>query len=462
MNQDALPADTDESAKTKPTYTGRLASPDMNGEVMLTINKDGLLADSLFDQAALPYADVNKIVLQDNTVLIGSSAGNLMLSHMGSACEWFHRELLEAYNTKVLQALLVEGASEFETKGAYLYDGKQGHAIFQVFKDCLCILPPNTDARRIPFLFVNGLSKEGYTLILTLSTGERYTLSQIGYDLEPLEKQISDHIRSLQDNNAVFIKSIDDSLGFAQTVQAARLMPEGGVVSLQKLTSSIPPLSITVSKKVMNSKMVETYELLQNICDGERLCIGIKAVPPEEVEAMKESLLIKLNEGAENPIELTLEQEDSLRWIVWAAVPSKDGRTAVVEYAFPNEPAATYLFRIENEWDSFLPILNRAMEAVQLKREVISLPDEKMKNEQYANYRMAVIRTPALQELRRLFAGRVIHRSLESWKESVLNIIGKPSVARPTDATLMQRFCTDCGTKLTGSMSFCGECGKKI
>ncbi|MDD4496464.1 MAG: zinc ribbon domain-containing protein [Eubacteriales bacterium] len=118
--------------------------------------------------------------------------------------------------------------------------------------------------------------------------------------------------------------------------------------------------------------------------------------------------------------------------------------------------------RIEKEWDSFLPVLNHGMEAVQLKREVISLSDEEMKKEQYAHYHMAVIRTPALRELRELFVGRVIHRFLDSWKKSVLSIIDKSSASKLMEGTLQQKFCTGCGTKLTGGMSFCGECGKKI
>lgn len=79
--------------------------------------------------------------------------------------------------------------------------------------------------------------------------------------------------------------------------------------------------------------------------------------------------------------ELTPEQEDALHWIVFAALPSKDGRLAVVEFAFPNEEAATYLFRMEEPWEAFLTLLNRALEATGLRREILSLRQERLHDE---------------------------------------------------------------------------------
>ena len=41
----------------------------------------------------------------------------------------------------------------------------------------------------------------------------------------------------------------------------------------------------------------------------------------------------------------------------------------------------------------------------------------------YVAYRRAVSKVPALQELRRLFIGRVIHNSPEQWKEAVTQLL---------------------------------------
>ncbi len=460
MNEDTLNS-TAEEQSTRPSYDGTVQYSSLSGEAKLTIDADGLLIDALFDQAAVSYADMTEIAYQDFTVRIGSLSGDMTVSRMGQQAEWFCRELLEAYHRKVLQTLLADGKPDFETEAQYAFDGCEGKAKIRVFKDCLGILPPNTSARRLPFVFINGIDNDHYTIIFTLFTGERYTLRGLGYDLEPLKKQVFEHIRSLQEDNAAFVRELDHTLGFAGAVQAAKLLPEGIAVSMEQLHTVSPSLAAVLEKKIRNSKMSETYGLLKDLCNAEQLAAGIKALPDEEAEALKAALLEKLNENAEEPVELTAQQEDALRWIVWAAIPSMDGKTAVVEFAFPNEDAATYVFRINGTFKTFLPILNRALEATKLQREIVSLSDGELKKEQYAGYRMAVDRTPSLQEIRGMFAGRVIHRGTESWKKAVLKHIEQPPDVR-NNHFIKQKFCTNCGAQLPGSAKFCGGCGTKV
>ena len=462
MNEDVLNSAVEEQ-NTRPSYDGTVQSSSLSGEAKLTVDTDGLLIDALFDQAAVSYADMTEIAYQDFTVRIGSLSGDMTVSRMGQQAEWFYRELLEAYHRKVLQTLLAQGKPDFETEAQYAFDGCEGKAKIRVFKDCLCILPPNTSARRLPFVFLNGLKKEANTLSLTLATGERFVFSMLGYDLDPLEKQITEHLRRQSENNTAFIQKLEPSLGFSECAKAARLLPEGIAVSMEQLRKVSPSLAAVLEKKIRNSKMSETCGQLKKLCNAEQLAAGIKALPDEEAEALKAALLEKLNENAEEPVELTAEQEDALRWIIWAAIPSADGKTAVVEFAFPKEDAATYVFRINGTFKTFLPILNRALEATKLQREILSLSDGELKKEPYAGYRMAVDRTPPLQEIRGMFAGRVIHRSPDSWKKAVLKFAqpeesGKAGGGKPASGT----FCTNCGAQLSGSAKFCGECGTKI
>ena len=460
VNEDTLNSAAQEQ-NTRPSYDGTVQSPSLSGEVKLTVDTDGLLIDSLFDQAAVSYADMTKIACQDFTVKIGSLLGDMTVSRMGQQAEWFYRELLEAYHRKVLQTLLTGGKSDFETEAQYAFDGCGEKATIRVFKDCLCLLPPNTSARRLPFVFLKGLKKEANTLSLTLATEERFVFSMLGHDLDPLEKQITEHIRRQGENNTAFIQKLVPSLGFSECAKAARLLPEGIAVSTEQLRKVSPSLAAVLEKKIRNSKMSETYGLLKDLCNAEQLAVGIKALSDEETEALKAALLEKLNENAEETAELTSEQEDALRWILWAAIPSADGKTAVVEFAFPNEDAATYVFRINGTFNTFLPILNRALEATKLQREILSLSDDELKKEQYADYRMAVDRTPSLQEIRKVFVGRVIHRSADSWKKAVLKYTEQPHDDENNNF-IKQKFCTNCGAQLSGSAKFCGECGTKV
>ena len=64
-----------------------------------------------------------------------------------------------------------------------------------------------------------------------------------------------------------------------------------------------------------------------------------------------------------------------------------------------------------------------AMLMVNFRREPIYLSDDKLKQPQYAAYRFAIGKLPALQSLRQLFIGRVIHSSPEQWKKDAAELL---------------------------------------
>lgn len=60
MNKDIFNADTEESDTPKSTCNGRVTSPYLADEATLMIDKDGLLADALFEQDTVSCADYTK------------------------------------------------------------------------------------------------------------------------------------------------------------------------------------------------------------------------------------------------------------------------------------------------------------------------------------------------------------------------------------------------------------------
>lgn len=411
-----------ETSTERVAYNGTVKSPSLSGEAELFIDTDGLSVEMLLDGIAVPYAEIESITLDDYIVQIQTRNGNLQISQMGSNCEGFFLELCQGFNQKVLAVLQVEGPQILETKGLYKYCNKQGKAQLGVYRDYLCILPANKDGRRIPLIFVSSIKSEDYVLSLTLTTGESYEFSMLGYDLDPLEKAITAAIRNLWENNKAFVARIDEKLGFAKISQAARLLPEGIAAPLAGLSQAFPTLTAALEKKMYHSKMNDTYPVLKTICNEEKLCLGIKSVPEKEAEELLQTCIAGVDDG-DTPPQLTPEQMDSLRWILWAAIPSKNENAAVVEFAFPNEKAATYIFRLDNSFDCFLQLLNRALEATGLQREAIYLSDVELLKDQHADIRMLLDRTPALRELRRCFVGRAIHRGMDNWRNSVLQFI---------------------------------------
>jgi hypothetical protein len=114
------------------------------------------------------------------------------------------------------------------------------------------------------------------------------------------------------------------------------------------------------------------------------------------------------------------EQEENILWFI---APSANSSMAAVELALSEDSAAaTYLYKIEGSRGDFIRHLNKAMEAIDFKREAISVAEDKLRSAEYNNYYMAVKRTAALRFMRKCFAGRVIHSSPESWEREILRM----------------------------------------
>ena len=60
---------------------------------------------------------------------------------------------------------------------------------------------------------------------------------------------------------------------------------------------------------------------------------------------------------------------------------------------------------------------------INFRREPIYLPDEKLDEPEYWRYRFSIQKLPALQTLRQLFIGRVIHSSTEQWQKDVMDLL---------------------------------------
>ena len=83
---------------------------------------------------------------------------------------------------------------------------------------------------------------------------------------------------------------------------------------------------------------------------------------------------------------------------------------------FTGDDAATYLYRFTEPQELFLMAVDEAMEAMGVNREIIFLPEDKLKEKPL--YRMAVMRSAAVRFLRSKSAGRLIHNAAHDQKLS--------------------------------------------
>ncbi len=102
-------------------YSGKISSTQINGEVTLCVEEDGLAIISPLDAYHIPYADVNLLEIKNYAVNITTEVGKYTVEWLGNDCEPFFDELYSAYNKKVRKALFVSGSPFLSTKGEYSF-----------------------------------------------------------------------------------------------------------------------------------------------------------------------------------------------------------------------------------------------------------------------------------------------------------------------------------------------------
>jgi len=400
MDLSSIVGSTTSGQEEKPVveYKAQAASPFITGEVRLTVLENTLAATSPLDAIELAYREINALMLHDYTVRVSAESGEFLFSKLGTMCEAFYQELCDAYNKAVLRSLFVKGNPIKKTEGDYryfepTYNGSSKASIL-IFENSVVALPPDLGARRIPLCFISGIEKRDFEFTLKLSTSENYSFSRLGFETDVFEETIDQQLRLMRERSLEAIRELDPTLSAIQAMQIAKLMPRGVSAPFGQLGAIAPSFVSALESLLANSRISETYQIFKELCDPLQIYVGFK-------------------KGAGftgNPDDETVSSDQYLLWLI---APSPDGRFAAVEFA--ESGSATFVYKTNGDYPRFALQLNRSLEAIDFKREVIRLSDEELRKPEYANYYMAAKRTAALQFVRSSFVGRVIHSSTESW-----------------------------------------------
>ena len=433
-------------------YTAQTASPLVKGEAKLVITDKALTVKGLFDVAEIPFAEINALSLEDFTVIVKTDSGNFLFSRMGNWCQPFHDALLDAYNNAVLRSLFVKESPLVTAKGDYSYTeagaSAAGSAPVHVYENSVVALPPDLGARRVPLCFTDGMDKGEFELTLKLDTGESYTWARLGYDTVPFADAVEKQIRAQREKTLAAVMEIDPTLGMAQASQLARVVPRGAAAAFGTLAGIAPSFAAALEAKIAATRAAGTYQVFKELCEPAKIYAGFRK---NEIVAGGAAVAVSpggdaATGGAESSGDaaaggaigvgiagdsavndaLTPEAGDAGAgpapdpYLLWLIVPSPDGRYAAVEFA--EADSATFVYKTGGDFDAFARMLNRSLEAIDFKREVIRLSDEELRKPENADYYMASKRTAALRFIRSMFVDRVIHSSADAWKSKLTGL----------------------------------------
>jgi len=238
-------------------------------------------------------------------------------------------------------------------------------------------------------------------------------------------------------------------------------MKDGKAARKGDIEAISPKAWADLEKKLASAGMKDGYDFLKSLSNQEKICIGIKRGLMGNLSGDYLWFLAPIYGDPKKPGNTIAMEAYSLK------PPEEKGKTQQVPAAlaaggnakpesfYPDltpltqdaadaeEPLdkggrATYFFRIagrkvypafkskeelDKQVDALIKTINRCMLAINFRREPIYLAEEKLEESQYKKYRFAVRSIPALQTLRQLFIGRVIHSSPEQWKKDVEDLI---------------------------------------
>ena len=400
------------------------------------------------------YTDILGISEQEYQIdLFLTSKEKLNLSSIGYQYEDFLAELYKLRNELLLKYLLMEESlikggfeAQFTRLGPEGKVNQGGKCEVRLYETALVVLPQKGEPIRFPFCYLSQTSKVEYKLNLTNEFGEKLEFSMLGEKFDALAKGLSDAFNRLMLRSQQTIKEIIPQADPVTVNKLAVLMKDGRSAKRRDIEALSPTLWQRLTRRTGEAGISQEYAFLDSKALKEQMCIGVKrGFMGDLTDSFVWLLVPMLNASGklENAVALEAFSTNASDAQKAEAEPDDaEAEKASNEESTDNtEPAtggkATYFFRIlgrsdypkakeENlntELESFMKNMNRCMIDINFRREVIYLPDDKLDNPKYVQYRFAVAKISSLRILRNQFIGRVVHSSFDQWKSDITSLL---------------------------------------
>lgn len=369
--------------------------------------------------------DILEISEGDYKILLTlTSKEKLTLFELGYKYEDFLRVLSKLRNEMLLKDMLMhETLKKSGVEAEFIYfdeagnKKQKGNCEPRLFETALVVIPEKGELVRVPYSDISDIREENYSLVLNTDFGERFVFSKMGRQFDPFVKTLSDLMNELSLKIQSSLKKLLPKSDPSVIRRAARFMKEGKAARRSDIESVSPELWKELEKKLETAGIKEEYDFLKSLAQKEKMCIGLKRGLLGDLTGEYIWFLI--------PVYSTNPEEPG-NAVAMEAISGEGGGKATYFFRIVSRKDYSNFKNIEElhrEVDIFIKRINRCMLAINFRREPIYLPDERLEEPQYQKYKFALAKIPALQELRQLFIGRVIHSSPEQWKQDVLDLL---------------------------------------
>jgi hypothetical protein len=258
----------------------------------------------------------------------------------------------------------------------------------RLFDDLLVVVPERGTMWGVPYSFVGDVTwdEEHYQVHVRTDAGEEHVFGHLAKRSE----EFRDELRRLLDAAAQRTQATLAVLAPGAPPELGRLMRDGRAVQQREVDALDPALWSKLEAAVVGEALREPYDQLKAMSPPGEIALGVKQVGG--------------GSGAEE------------RPILWFFCPL--GTKAIAHEVTSEEGHATYLYRVDQaDLRGSISRLNRALLALNFRREPIYASAEEIESGRFQEYRVALRKLDYLRFAREAFLGRAIHNA--TWRDQV-------------------------------------------
>ena len=126
-------------------------------------------------------------------------------------------------------------------KGFYDYSGRSGNCELRILEAGLVVDVELGEPLRFPYSKIAGVAEGDHSLIITMGSGEKLTISRMGGQLEPFKNALNDAMNKLTLKTQVLIKSFAPAVDSSQVRSASGSCETAWPLKDQTWTPSLRP-----------------------------------------------------------------------------------------------------------------------------------------------------------------------------------------------------------------------------
>jgi hypothetical protein len=420
------------------------------GEAEIKLEEDKLTILPKFGEViTLSYIDVVEIRAGDfriSMTLLSKEA--LIIFDLGYKFDDIDSNLFRFRNEVILRYLLMnESIKRSQIWGDLAAVSPSGTKIdigkceIRLYETSLVFLPRTGEPIRLHFANLKEVETKDYMILVKTEKGDQFIIQRLGIEFENISRDLSDAINALTIKTQSLIKELAPSAEPSSVMALSRLMRDGRAIRVQQIKSISPIVGSQFEKSLERTSIWKEYQYLQSLARQGQICIGLKRGLMGDLTGNYLWMLLPIH-GPNQPYGNVIALEATKLPSAGSTETELPKEEVAAEKNNTPETGrnATYFFRLvgrkeysalasnteelDKRMEGMISRFNDMMTDINFRREPIFLSEEKLTTEpKYARYRYAVQKIPSLNELRKLFIGRVIHSSFDQWKADVTQLL---------------------------------------